>query len=380
MSMAAVSSSLGGPSRGDLYLSSLTKQFGRQKVTEDVSLSVAMGEVLALVGPSGAGKTTLCRLIAGLEQPDSGACFIDGEDVASKSPGDRRVALMFESYALYPHLTVRENVRSPLLARGRESRQESADGRIDEILSMLEIAHLADRQPVALSGGQKQRVALARALVQSPKVLLLDEPISHLDAKLRHKLRGEIRRLLADRNHPTIWSTPDGLEGLSVGDRVAVLDQGRIEQLGTPEDIWLRPASVKVAKLFGDPPMNVLRGELAGEGAKTFFRRSDMSIELPQELVARAANHVGKAVFLGLRPDALELAASGTPDATSAQVYSNESFGKHSIVTLRVGAGDLVKIKAKHHSALSLGEDVGIRHGAAGFYLFDGVTGLAARS
>ncbi len=376
--MATVSSSLGGPSRGDLYISNLSKRFGNLTVTDDVSLAVAPGEMLALVGSSGAGKTTLCRLIAGLEQPDSGSCFIDGEDVGAKAPGERRVALMFESYALYPHLTVRENVLSPLLARGKGGQADGAAGRIDDILTLLEIAHLADRQPMALSGGQKQRVALARALVQSPKILLLDEPISHLDAKLRHKLRGEIRRLLGSRSHPTVWSTPDGLEGLSVGDRVAVLDHGRIEQVGTPEDIWLRPASIKVAKLFGDPPMNVLRGEMQEESGKTFFRRSDMSVELPQALVAAARRGTDKAVFLGLRPDALALTAKGAAGALPAQVYSNESFGKHSIVTLRVGLGDLVKIKTKEHTALSLGEDVGIRRDAAAFYLFDGKTGLAA--
>lgn len=377
MTAMATIPSLDDRARGGLYLSEISKQFGSATVLDGISLSVGEGEVLALVGSSGAGKTTLCRVIAGLEQPEAGSCFIDGEDVRARAPGDRRVALMFESYALYPHLTVRENVMSPLQARAKGNLPEGANSRVDEVLTLLEIAHLDARQPVALSGGQKQRVALARALVQAPKVLLLDEPISHLDAKLRHKLRGEIRRLLGNRNHPTIWSTPDGLEGLSVGDRVAVLDQGRIEQVGTPEDIWLRPASVKVAKLFGDPPMNVLRGEMQAQGDKTFFRRSDMAIELPHTLVASAKRGAGKAVFLGLRPDGLTLSAAGTPGATAAQVYSNESFGKHSIVTLRVEGGDLVKIKAKQHSALSLGEAVGFQYGAAAFYLFDGETGSA---
>ncbi|WP_018182768.1 ABC transporter ATP-binding protein [Kaistia granuli] len=361
--------------RDGLAVAGLSKRFGGNEVIQNVSLAVAPGEVLALVGPSGAGKTTLCRMIAGLESPDRGSCHLAGQDVGAVAPGDRRVALMFESYALYPHLTVRENITSPLQARSRGRLAEGVKEAVDQLLTLLEIAHLGDRQPVALSGGQKQRVALARALVQNPSALLLDEPISHLDAKLRHKLRGEIRRRLSGKDHPSIWSTPDGLEGLSVGDRVAVLAEGRIEQIGTPEDIWLRPASIKVAKLFGDPPMNVLKGELHSQGEMSFFRGPEVSIELPPSLAARAKSGADRGVYLGVRPGALTLAEVGAPAGVPAQVYSNEAFGKHSIVTLRTGAGDLVKIKQKDHVALTLGAPVSFLYGAGEFFLFDGKTG-----
>lgn len=364
--------------RDGLAVSGLGKQFGSARVLRDVDLTVGAGEVLALVGPSGAGKTTLCRMIAGLEHPDTGSCHMGGTDVASMPPGQRRVAMMFESYALYPHLSVRENILSPLRAHAKGRLGDDVAQHVDQLLTLLEIAHLGDRQPVALSGGQKQRVALARALVQDPSVLLLDEPISHLDAKLRHKLRGEIRRRLSARRHPSIWSTPDGLEGLSVGDRVAVLVEGRIEQIGTPQDIWLRPASVRVAKLFGDPPMNILQGEVQVENGKTCFRRSDLVIELPAAQAQAAGHAGGRAVFLGLRPGGLTLASADAPGAIAGQVYSNEAFGKHVLVTVRTGAGDLVKIKTKEAVSLSLGEAVGFQYGADEFFLFDGGTGNAA--
>ena len=179
------------------------------------------GEVLALVGPSGAGKTTLCRLSPGLG--GRGLGLSTRNDITDQAASERRMALMFESYALYPHMTVRENVMSPLRARAKGRQLAEAPAAVDRLLGLLEVLHLADRHPADLSGGQKQRVALARALVQDTSVLMLDEPISHLDAKLRHKLRGEIRRMLSERGHPSVWCTPDGLEALSVGDRVAVI-------------------------------------------------------------------------------------------------------------------------------------------------------------
>lgn len=366
------------PARG-LQLTGIAKSFGHNQVLHGIELSAAPGEVVSLVGPSGAGKTTLCRIIAGLESPDHGQVLIDGIDVTASPPGERHVGVMFESYALYPHLTVGDNVRSPLLARAKAALPATEEERIAELLTALEIGHLGERLPQALSGGQKQRSALARALIQAPKALLLDEPISHLDAKLRHKLRGEIRQMLNRRPHPTIWCTPDGLEGLSVGDRVAVLVQGRIEQIGTPEDVWLKPASVNVAKLFGDPPVNVLKGELRNGGDALVFHSPSVTAKLPPELAASAQALKGKAAFLGLRPSGLTLERSGEAAASSA-VYSLESFGKYAIVTLRTEAGDLIKLKTADGPGLRLGDRIGFRYAADQLLLFDGSTGLAVHA
>ena len=262
-----------------IELGDVSKTFAAVRALDSVSLAARAGELLAITGPSGAGKTTLCRIIAGLETPDAGVCRIAGRDVASVPAAARRVAYMFESYALYPHLTVRENVMSPLIApngRGTDI------GGVDVLLDFLEIRHLSARLPAELSGGQKQRVALARTLVQRPAVTLLDEPISHLDAKLRHKLRSEIRRIVTSRPSPTLWCTPDAMEALSVADRVAVIDAGRIEQIATPEELWRRPATVRVARLVGDPPMNLLPGRVESHAARELdirVRRTSHSVD-----------------------------------------------------------------------------------------------------
>ena len=371
---------MNAPLKPGLFARGISKSFAH-KVLADIGIEVAPGELLAITGPSGAGKTTFCRILAGLDHPDTGSVELGGRNLAGIAPQQRRVALMFESYALYPHLTVRGNALSPLQAPGGRLDPAAANARVDEVLELLEIRHLGERLPGALSGGQKQRVALARTLVQKPDLFLLDEPISHLDAKLRHKLRGEIRRRLSAQEAPSIWSTPDGMEALSVGDRVVVIDGGKIEQVGTPEEIWQRPASARVAKLLGDPPMNLIEGKLEQEGDQLFFVRRTLRLALP---VALAAAATSDSVILGVRPDTITFVAAEAPGALVAEIYSNEPFGKHAILTLDLG-GLLAKAKTTMAVSTALGEGtgdgigqpVGMVFPTDGLILFDGATGRA---
>jgi ABC-type sugar transport system ATPase subunit len=364
-------------SRG-LDLCEVSKTFGSVTALFSVSISVRPGELLAITGPSGAGKTTLCRIVAGLERPDSGACRIGGHDVAATPPGSRRVAYMFESYALYPHMTVRQNVMSPLVAPN--GKRGEARG-VDDLLDLLEIRDLAGRLPAALSGGQKQRVALARTLVQSPAVTLLDEPISHLDAKLRHKLRHDIRRLVTARSSPTLWCTPDAMEALSVGDRVAVIDSGTIEQIGTPEELWLKPASVRVARLLGDPPMNLLPGRVECHGQENAnFVSANLSVRLSARLVTAAMllGH-GSPAILGVRPNVVGVGPAGAPRTIPVELYAHEPMSKYAIATLRLGEA-LIKAKTSGPPPAQIGAATGLILPEAGFVLFDAASGTALAS
>ncbi|WP_261395662.1 ABC transporter ATP-binding protein [Salipiger bermudensis] len=350
---------------GGVCARNLTKSF-EHEVLSQVSLDLRPGEVLALTGPSGAGKTTLARILAGLERPDSGTLAFGGRDALPLTPGQRDVQLMFESYALYPHLSVVENTMSPLVAahvrsgRKRDKARDATNRATTEaVLELLEIAHLGHRLPAELSGGQKQRVALARALVREGALLILDEPISHLDAKLRHKLRGELRQRISRRASPSLWITPDGVEALSVGDRVAVLSHGRIEQVGTPEEVWQRPANMAVARLLGDPAMNLIPLRRDAAAATPTLGMPGMSLALDDRLSALAARATGDRVVLGIRPDALDLAAHADMAEAHGEIYANEPFGKHAIVTVQLKGGQIVKAKGSMPWAAELGGGIG---------------------
>lgn len=365
-----------------LRLLGVDKTF-REKVLSDVTLDVAPGEILALTGPSGAGKTTLCRAIAGLERPNAGSITLGGSNISNMPAARRRVALMFESYALYPHFTVERNVMSPLQSpnatpTGPSLEESAIRAKADDVLDLLEIGHLKQRFPGELSGGQKQRVALARALVCDPTMYLLDEPISHLDAKLRHKLRGEIRQRLQLKSVPTIWATPDGLEALSVGDRVAVIVGGRIEQIGTPEELWTSPATTRVATLLGDPPMNLIPGALVSVDGKLFVERKGMRIPLPDRHGAVAQTAASDQLTVGIRPNELSLSDNLSQQAMPVEIYSSELFGKYAIVTVSL-KGLRLKLKTTLDAGIlasdRIGRPTGLSIPSGNLTLFDGVSG-----
>ena len=355
-----------------LELRSVTLTFGDVRALKSVSFDVDAGEIVALTGPSGAGKTTICRAIAGLERPRAGQIWIGGRDVTGLPTPQRQVGIMFESFALYPQLTVYQNLLFALKAPGRETlSDDEMDSRIREVTELVEIDHLLDRVPNELSGGQKQRVALSRALVQRPSVLLLDEPISHLDAKLRHVLRGALRRRLKATTIPTLWVSPDAMEALSVADRVAVLHEGRIEQFGPARDVYERPATVNVARLVGDPAMNLLRGRLHAEDGAVRFVHSALSFGLNDATRRRLeSSSVGEEVVIGLRPEEIRVANGSDAEAAEFEVYTFEPLGKHEIITVSA-ADDWVKIRTTKNPFLRPGERVRLDLSGAQAFFFD---------
>lgn len=361
-----------------LSLKTLGKRYGGLAALTAVDLDAERGEIVGITGPSGAGKTTICRLVSGIEAPSTGEIYF-GETCATRCPPQaRNVAYMFESYALYPHLTVVDNIASPLRSPREAGRRDAAEinRRIDEILELTEMESLVARFPSELSGGQKQRVALCRTLVQDPAIYLLDEPISHLDAKLRHKLRGEIRRRQIDRDVPTLWFTPDAMEAMSVSDRIVVVIDGKVQQDDTPEAVYRTPANTKVAKLIGDPAMNLLPGRIEESADGLLFRNQAAAVLLPPALSSKFRNGWGDADYvLGVRPTEIAIAREASDGHTTpGEVYAFEPFGKYSIVTVQLGS-ELLKVKTTDNIAFNSGNAVNIGFRATDYAMFDAATG-----
>ncbi len=359
----------------------LTKQFGRTVAVDQLNLDCRDGEFFVLLGPSGAGKTTTLSLIAGLIAPTSGRIFIAGRDATGLDPADRDVAMAFETYALYPHLSVYDNLAFPLRSPRAVGRYtpKALDERVRSIAAILQIDMLLGRMPTQLSGGQKQRVALGRALVREPALFLLDEPIAHLDATLRNRMHAELRHVQKELGTTTIYATPDYVEAMAMGDRLAVAHQGRVLQVGSPLEVYYRPANEFVARFMGDPPMNFFDCDLAVDGDRRAIRLGGQALPLAGAQAEAAARPSTGRVRVGVRPGDIGLARGGD-DAGGAtvpcEVLVVEPSERTLVLTLR-GDGIDFKLKMPSDASVRRGDRLRVRFDAGKFYLFDQATGLA---
>lgn len=328
-----------------LVLEHLTKDFGKVRAVDDLSLKVEDGEFMVLLGPSGAGKTTTLKLIAGVEQITSGYIMIGDRVVNAIEPQGRNVAMAFETYALYPHYSVYDNMAFPLRAPGRRLPETQVDQRVKEVAELLNIHMLLDRLPGMLSGGQRQRVSLGRALVRDPEILLLDEPISHLDAKLRHRMRTEFKALESRIQATTVYVTHDYLEALSLGDRMAVMDKGRLQQIGTPEEVFSRPVNIFVSTILGQPQVNLIECHAKSEGDNLHLVSIDGVINMvaPPQVRENLLKANLDRVIVGIRPlflHPINGRGAGT-DAIDGTVYVYERLGTRGILTITAGSHQL---------------------------------------
>ncbi len=325
-----------------LRLENLTKDFGKVRAVDGMTLDVTDGEFIVMLGPSGAGKTTTLKLIAGVETPTAGRIYFGDRLMNPVEPNRRNVAMAFESYALYPHMTVKENLSYPLKAPGRKFPAAEVERRVGAVAETLNIHMLLNRLPQHLSNGQKQRVALGRAMVREPEVLLLDEPISHLDAKLRHRMRTEFKALEAEIRYTTVYVTHDYLEALSLGDRLVVLNQGKIQQIGKPREVFEEPVNLFVSKILGHPQINLFECGVRSEGDVLQLVSSDgaVVVDVPDRLRQPLLLQNVQGVTLGIRPmhlHPLTNGAAGETNQCSGSVYVFERLGTKGVLTATVG-------------------------------------------
>jgi len=347
---------------GALSIRNVRKTYsGDIHILKGIDLEIEKGEFLILVGPSGCGKSTLLSMIAGLDSPTSGTIHIGERDVTHALPKDRDIAMVFQSYALYPNMNVAENIAFGLeMRKVPKAEREKAVARVAK---MLQIEHLLERKPGALSGGQRQRVAMGRALARDPALFLFDEPLSNLDAKLRVEMRAEIKQLHQRTKTTTVYVTHDQVEAMTLGDRIAVMQGGVVQQFGTPDDIYARPATVFVAEFIGSPAMNMLRGTVAAGG-----------VSVGGTLLATHAEHqaaapAGRKVIYGLRPEKISFAASGL----AGEITMLEPTGPETYVSVKTAAGALV-VRLAGHVAEQVGDTVHLSWSTDAVHLFDGET------
>jgi multiple sugar transport system ATP-binding protein len=361
---------------GQLSLDGLSKVFGEGDgeivAVNDLNVDIEDGEFLILVGPSGCGKSTTLRCIAGLEQPTSGDIVLDGVSVVERKPKDRNMAMVFQNYALYPHMTARENM-SFGLRMTTDMPNDAIDERVVDAAELMGIEELLEQKPAEMSGGQQQRVALGRAIVRDPEVFLMDEPLSNLDAKLRTQMRTELQDLQQDLGVTTIYVTHDQTEAMTMGDRIAVLDKGELQQIGTPEECYSEPANRFVGGFIGSPSMNFYDVELR-DGALV---AADFSVSLPQRLRTELDGY-GRILVLGIRPEEVlsEEAAAGHENAFPIDVNVVEPLGDITYLYTDVDEGETT-ISVSRNTELEPGDRIQVAFPAEEIHVFDDATGEA---
>ena len=360
----------------DLTLNRLDKRYGSFHAVKGIDLSVSDGEFVALVGPSGCGKSTTLRMIAGLEEISGGDILIGERLVNDLAPRQRNISMVFQSYALYPHMTVRENMGFTLKIAKRP--QAEIDAAVAEAARALEIEPLLDRRPAQLSGGQRQRVAMGRAIVRSPDVFLFDEPLSNLDAKLRGQMRTEIKKLHARLGATVVYVTHDQVEAMTLADRIVIMRDGHIEQADTPDEVFNRPATRFVAGFIGSPPMNMIEAEVRGDRL-----RAPDGAELPLPQAFRGRVSEGQRVTFGLRPDDIYPTGHGLHTGTQVEtrpleVELTEPLGNETLLFIRFGGQEWTSrmLNPRH---LRRGEVVEFQFDLSRAHLFDAESGLSLR-
>jgi multiple sugar transport system ATP-binding protein len=353
-----------------IQLKNVTKKFGNHTALRGLNLDIADGEFFVLLGETGAGKTTTLRIIAGLEKPTEGQVLIDGADVADWGAAERDVALVLQQYSLYPRYTVRQNLEFPLKSKLRRVPDAEIAERVARVAKTLRIEHLLERKTDKLSGGEMQRVSIGRAIVRQPRVFLMDEPLSALDAKLREALRTELKNIQMNLGQTFLFVTHDQIEAMSMGDKVGVLNHGHLVQTGTPYEIYNNPKNTFVARAVGSPPMNLLDGRLVSGRAVM----APLNFELPYDGLGNG-NTDGRALTFGIRPEDL-VVESGAP--VEAKVHDVENHGVEKILTLRVGDATL-RATVPARTDLAIDEAVRFSWNPQKVVLFDQKSGESLR-
>ena len=357
----------------NLALKNIVKDFGSNRVVQGIDLDIDHGEFVVLLGPSGCAKTTTLRMIAGLEDISEGELFIDGELVNEKSPKQRRIAMVFQNYALYPHMTVEQNIAFGLKV-SKTPKAEIAE-RVDKACNILDLSALRKRRPGELSGGQRQRVAMGRAMVREPSVFLFDEPLSNLDAKLRNQMRIEIKSLHRRLGNTMIYVTHDQLEAMTLADRVVILRDGRIEQVGKPYDVYHQPANRFVAGFIGTPSMNFMDVQVFDDNGTMKLRKNGVQIDCPKRFLNKL--QPGENYCLGIRPNQISMVSADTPNAIPCEITLTELLGAEILLRLTTAGGDVISVLVDSRDNLEEGAQIHICLDEKSLHLFDLHTGAS---
>ena len=356
-------------------IASVWKYYGKTVAVKDLNLDCPDGQFLSVLGPSGCGKSSTLRMLAGLEHISAGDIYFGERRVNDLPPKARDIAMVFENYALYPHKTVFENIANPLRLRGSDS--ASIERKVRAAARMLEIEHLLERRPVELSGGQKQRTAIGRAIVREPQLFLFDEPIAHLDAKLRAHMRGELKLMQRRLGTTMIYVTHDQLEAMSMADRIAVMHEGVLQQFGTPQEIYNQPVNEWVAGFVGEPPMNFLDVEVVEEEGRLLLTHPAFRVAVTaQQQQVLAGRLSGRAARMGIRPDEVRIATTAFPDALAARVRVSEPLGGDMLVDAELASSRLL-VKTRPDFTGAMGAACWVAFDTERWHLFEKPSGVA---